>query len=326
MDVVQHGGESFPRPVQRPRILLVDDHPELYRHLTSILADEFVVDVAGGGAEALEQVHRALPEVVLADVVMPGIDGMALLKALRTNPLTCAVPVILLSGRADEEARVQAFELAADGYLIKPFTLRELRARIRAVVENTRLRATAPRTELAQAERAATQESVLVPARSPPSDRECSPGDRSEAHNEASTVGFNGRRVTTHGVGPTRFRDGHLDGYTVSDRGKTVVLHLRWDYPGSPQDPSNIRFSDVALYHFTHTSGAKITDVEETSVAELIENLAPTLAGWNRIYGLRGWRTSAADYATDLQAAGLKAWRIHAAVGFAGFIIARAAE
>jgi len=123
-----------------------------------------------------------------------------------------------------------------------------------------------------------------------------------------------------------RFHDGHLDGYTVSDRGKTVVLHLRWDRAGSPQDPSNIRFSDVALYHFTHTSSARITDVEEISVAELIETLAPELAEWNRSYGLRGWRTSAADYAADLQADGFKAWRIHAAVGFAGFIIARAPE
>jgi hypothetical protein len=123
-----------------------------------------------------------------------------------------------------------------------------------------------------------------------------------------------------------RFHDGHLDGYTVSDRGKTVVLHLRWDHPGSPQDPSNIRFSDVMLYHFTHTSGATITDVAEIPVAELTEKLAPELAEWSRMYGVRGWRTSATDYAADLQAAGLKAWRIHAAVGFAGFIIARAAE
>src|SRR5215469_3488411 len=159
MDSMHHdGGETFPGRVQRPRILLVDDHPELYRHLTSILEAEFVVDVAAGGAEALEQVQRAL-----ADVVMPGIDGMAVLKALRTNPLTCAIPVILLSGRADEEARVQAFEYGADGYLIKPFTLRELRARIRAAVENTSRRATAPRAEaLAQAEKAAAEESVVV--------------------------------------------------------------------------------------------------------------------------------------------------------------------
>jgi hypothetical protein len=123
-----------------------------------------------------------------------------------------------------------------------------------------------------------------------------------------------------------RVHDWFLDGYSVSDGGKTVVLHLLWNYPGQPQSHSVVRFSDVALYHFTHTADAILLDVEEVPVTTLIEEIASELSEWTRLNSLRGWRTSKADYAADLQAAGFKAWRIDAAIGFAGFVIARTAE
>ena len=123
-----------------------------------------------------------------------------------------------------------------------------------------------------------------------------------------------------------RYHDWHLDGYSVADRGKSVVLHLLWDYPGQVRERSDIRFSDVALYHFTHTGGAIITDIDEIPLATLIDQISGELVEWSRLYGLNGWRSSAADYKEHLDASGLKAWRIESAIGFSGFVVARKAE
>ena len=123
-----------------------------------------------------------------------------------------------------------------------------------------------------------------------------------------------------------RYHDWHLDGYSVSDGGKSVVLHLLWDYPGQARERSNIGFSDVALYRFTHTGGAIITDIDEIPVATLISQIEGELVKWGRLQGLDGWRSSANDYKEHLEATGLKAWRIESAIGFSGFVIAREVE
>jgi len=148
---------------EKPRLLFVDDHPEFVRQLGVILSDEYEVEVVSNGREALQATQRSVPDLVLTDVVMPGLDGLALLKHLRADFPTRTVPVILLSGHAAEDARVEAFEHGADGYLTKPFTVRELRARIRAALGGTKLRVGVARAEaLAQAEEKATLERVQI--------------------------------------------------------------------------------------------------------------------------------------------------------------------
>jgi hypothetical protein len=96
--------------------------------------------------------------------------------------------------------------------------------------------------------------------------------------------------------------------------------------PGQPKDRSIIRFSDVALYHFIHTSGAILIDIGEIPVATLLEEIASDLSDWDRMYGLRWRRASKEDCVADRQAGGLKAWKIDSAMGFGGFVIARMAE
>jgi PAS domain S-box-containing protein len=147
----------------RPRVLLVEDDRTLCEHLAEALSDEFLMDTAQNGTQALKRVMHATPDVIVTDVVMPDMDGIELLKTLRGTPTTHVIPVLLISGRAPDELRIEGFEQGADGYLAKPYTERELRARIRAMVQIARQRAAATRREaLAQAEREAMAERAAL--------------------------------------------------------------------------------------------------------------------------------------------------------------------
>jgi DNA-binding response OmpR family regulator len=123
------------------RILFVEDEATLRDHLAEKLSDEYVVDTAGNGNEALLAVIRAKPALVVSDIVMPDMDGVELLKTLRQSPGTRAIPVLLISGRAADEYRIEGFEQGADGFLAKPYTERELRALIGSMLRSARSRA-----------------------------------------------------------------------------------------------------------------------------------------------------------------------------------------
>ncbi|HEX5715444.1 MAG TPA: ATP-binding protein, partial [Thermoanaerobaculia bacterium] len=103
------------------RILLVDDNADMREYVRRLLGP-WTVETAADGTSALESALAAPPDLVLADVMMPGLDGFELLRALRSHPRTATVPVILLSARAGEEARVEGLQAGADDYLVKPFS------------------------------------------------------------------------------------------------------------------------------------------------------------------------------------------------------------
>src|ERR1700736_5123 len=124
-----------------PRLLFVEDEATLREHLAQKLSDEYLVDTAGNGNEALLAVMRAKPALVVTDIVMPDMDGVELLKTLRQSPGTRAIPVLLISGRAADEYRIEGFEQGADGFLAKPYTERELRALIGSMLRSARSRA-----------------------------------------------------------------------------------------------------------------------------------------------------------------------------------------
>ncbi len=121
-------------------ILVVDDNADMREYLTRLLREHYDVTAAGDGAAALAAVEKRVPDLVLADVMMPRLDGLQLLKALRTDERTRNLPVILLSARAGEEAKVEGIESGADDYLVKPFTARELLARVEGHLRLHRLR------------------------------------------------------------------------------------------------------------------------------------------------------------------------------------------
>ncbi len=124
----------------RQRVLVVDDNADLCRYLSSLLASHFEVEAVSDGAAALALVRDRPPDLVISDVMMPGLDGYGLVQALRSAPETQELPVILLSARAGEEAAIQGLDAGADDYLPKPFSGRELLARVRAHLELASLR------------------------------------------------------------------------------------------------------------------------------------------------------------------------------------------
>lgn len=122
------------------RILLVDDNADMRDYVQRLLSERWQVETAANGAIALNLIQQQLPDLVLTDVMMPGVDGFQLLRALRADPVTKSIPIILLSARAGEEATIEGLEALADNYLIKPFSARELMARVEAQLQMSRLR------------------------------------------------------------------------------------------------------------------------------------------------------------------------------------------
>jgi signal transduction histidine kinase/CheY-like chemotaxis protein len=129
----------------RARILVVDDNVDMRAYLARILGERWSVDVVADGDAALARARDAAFDLVLTDVMMPGLDGLELLRALRTDERTRAVPIIFLSGRAGEEARIDGLTAGADDYLVKPFSARELVARVHTHLELSRARLEAER-------------------------------------------------------------------------------------------------------------------------------------------------------------------------------------
>ncbi len=124
-----------------PTVLLVDDNRDMREYVARLLKPRFSVISAEDGQHALDLIDSGVrPDLVLSDVMMPRLDGFGLLKALRARPLISATPVIFLSARAGEEARIEGFDVGADDYLIKPFSARELITRIDTHIRLSRLR------------------------------------------------------------------------------------------------------------------------------------------------------------------------------------------
>jgi PAS domain S-box-containing protein len=128
------------------RILLADDNADMRSYMRRLLAPYWVVETAADGREALDKLLANPPDLVLSDVMMPGVDGFQLLREIRENPARCETPVILLSGRAGEESKIEGLGAGADDYLIKPFAAQELVARVESHLRLARLRREAAET------------------------------------------------------------------------------------------------------------------------------------------------------------------------------------
>jgi len=139
-------------PTSGARVLVADDNSDMREYLVRLLAPRWIVDAVEDGQAALESALEQPPDLVLSDVMMPRMDGVALLRALRTDPRTRTVPVVLLSARAGEEAVIAGLETGADDYLVKPFSARELISRVAMHLELARVRraATDVANELAE--------------------------------------------------------------------------------------------------------------------------------------------------------------------------------
>ncbi|HKI21378.1 MAG TPA: response regulator, partial [Isosphaeraceae bacterium] len=125
---------------RRRRILVADDNADMRDYLRRLLAGRYDVECVADGQAAWVAAENEAPDLVLADVMMPGLDGFGLLRQLRANARTREAPVILLSARAGEDSRIEGLEAGADDYLVKPFSARELLARVQSHLELAKLR------------------------------------------------------------------------------------------------------------------------------------------------------------------------------------------
>jgi signal transduction histidine kinase/DNA-binding response OmpR family regulator len=133
---------ELPGSVSRPRVLLCEDNADMRDYLQRLLHDRYDVETVADGEHAFHAARRRVPALVLSDVMMPRLDGFGLLDALRADERLKTVPVILLSARAGESARVEGLRRGADDYLVKPFSARELTTRIAALIEQKRVERT----------------------------------------------------------------------------------------------------------------------------------------------------------------------------------------
>jgi signal transduction histidine kinase len=128
-------------------IVVADDNADMRAYLCRLLGDQYRVEAVSNGADALNAARDLNADLILSDVMMPSLDGFGLLQALRADPATRLKPVIFLSARAGEESRIEGLKAGADDYLVKPFTARELLARVGAHLKLAQVRCEAAEME-----------------------------------------------------------------------------------------------------------------------------------------------------------------------------------
>ena len=127
-----------------PRLLVVEDDHDIAHLLSHSLGRAgFAVDILHAGGDVVPAVRRSVPDLVLLDLMLPGLDGLEVCRTLRADPRTAAVPIIILTARAEESDRIVGLELGADDYITKPFSPNEVVARVRALLRRAH-RATPP--------------------------------------------------------------------------------------------------------------------------------------------------------------------------------------
>ena len=122
----------------RPRILFADDNADMRDYVARLLRERWDVTVVANGDDALARIRRSPPDLVVSDVMMPGLDGFGLVQAMRADPVLRAIPVILLSARAGEDAAAEGLGAGADDYIVKPFTARDLLVRVASKLSSAR--------------------------------------------------------------------------------------------------------------------------------------------------------------------------------------------
>jgi PAS domain S-box-containing protein len=158
-DLVRESGA--PRSTSA-RILIADDNADMRAYLARLLRRYWQVETVADGEAAVVAARASPPDLVLSDVMMPRRDGFELLRELRADPRTSSVPIVLVSARAGADSAIEGLEAGADDYLVKPFSARELVARVRANLELARLRVDIAQFEAIADERARAERVLMT--------------------------------------------------------------------------------------------------------------------------------------------------------------------
>ncbi len=127
--------DDAPDPASSKLVLVVDDNADVRRYVRSVLAPDYAVIEAADGRDGLARAREAMPDCILADVMMPTMDGVAMVRHLRQDPTTEGIPVVMLTARAGTEHEIEGLEAGADDYVTKPFDADVLRARVAGMIE-----------------------------------------------------------------------------------------------------------------------------------------------------------------------------------------------
>jgi PAS domain S-box-containing protein len=119
---------------ERPLILFVDDNPDVRKYVSGILRTQYDVITAADGMEGLKKLQQHSPDLIIADVMMPRMDGYAFCKSIKSNPALQHIPIIFLTAKADVDFKIESLEEGADDYLVKPFNARELAVRVKCLL------------------------------------------------------------------------------------------------------------------------------------------------------------------------------------------------
>ena len=125
-----HGEEACEEPGEKPEILVVDDNADVRTLLKTILQEQYHVTLADNGETGLKEAQRLVPDLIVSDVMMPVMDGLEMCRKIKSDTITCHIPVLMLTARTLEEHRVEGYAHGADAYLTKPFSAPLLLARI----------------------------------------------------------------------------------------------------------------------------------------------------------------------------------------------------
>ena len=140
---IQQEGITIQKTTKKFKVLLADDNADMRDYVSRLLSDHFEVKTAVDGEDAFNKVMHERPDLLLSDIMMPKLDGFGLLNKIRNHPDQKNLPVILLSARAGEEAKVEGLDAGADDYLVKPFSAKELLARVEANIKIAKSRVAA---------------------------------------------------------------------------------------------------------------------------------------------------------------------------------------
>ncbi len=141
-----NAGAALAPSSERKRVLLADDNADMREYVTRLLKNAYEVEAVSNGAEALAAIRAHRPDLIISDVMMPVMDGLQLLAAIRGDDSFASLPLILLSAKAGEDAHIEGLSAGADDYLVKPFSARELIARVGSALKISEIRANAEKS------------------------------------------------------------------------------------------------------------------------------------------------------------------------------------
>lgn len=227
------GSEEPPKA----RVLLAEDNADMASLMSTVLQEISTVEWVPDGAQALARLRADPPDLLLTDVMMPVLDGLALCRAVKSDPLTRPIPVVLMSARGGQEALLEGWAAGADEYLFKPFHLRELRTRIETLLSGSRARSRAIR-QRARAEHAEAH------------NRELAVIAAALNHDVAAPLRIIGQSLRL--VGPERSADANLAIVQAAQRRVELLQELTtallaWLRAGTPNGPRGALTLDQAV-------------------------------------------------------------------------------